>query len=281
MNPEKTPYIFDIARGSFVDGPGIRTTVFLKGCPLKCVWCHNPESYSFRPEISWSAASCKLCQQCAKNCPSDAISNIMDHSIDPEKCTACGLCDENCNYNAVRKLGRYYNPNQLVELLMRDKEYYETSGGGVTFSGGEPLMHIPYLEKVCSRLKENQINVSVQTSGYFNFDLFRETLQSYVDIVYFDLKIMDRKMHYEYTGKFNDLILKNLNKLQSINKHKIIIRTPLIPLITDTLENLAAIKSHISNLKIDGYELLRYNPSGKKRESKHVNQRKTKEYQTY
>ena len=179
----KNPFIFDIARGSFVDGPGIRTTVFFKGCPLRCVWCHNPESYSFHPEISWSGTNCKLCNQCAKFCPSNAILNVKNHTIDIEKCSACGLCADNCNYNAIRKVGKYYNPDQLVEILLRDKEYYETSGGGVTFSGGEPFMHLQYLEKVCSRLKEHQINIALQTCGYFNYHQFKNTLQPYIDIL--------------------------------------------------------------------------------------------------
>lgn len=258
----KAPYIFDIARGSCVDGAGIRTTVFLKGCPLKCVWCHNPESYSFHPELSWNAGNCSLCNQCVENCNSDAISNMLIHKIDVEKCTVCGSCVTNCNYNAIRKVGEYYPPDQLIEILLRDRVYYETSGGGVTFSGGEPLMHLAYLERVCTSLKERYINVAIQTCGYFNYTRFVETIQPFVDVIYFDLKIMDRQKHFEFTGKYNDIILENLHRLQSEKKQKIIVRTPLIPSITNTSENISAIKSHLINLKIDRYELLNYNPSG-------------------
>ncbi len=255
----KGPFIFDIGRGSCVDGPGIRTTVFLKACPLKCVWCHNPESYSFHPELSWSVHKCSLCNQCVENCPSDAISNVINHDIDTEKCTVCGLCVNNCNYNAIRKVGEYYHPDQLLEILLRDKEYFETSGGGVTFSGGEPLMHMAYLEQVCSRLKEHHIHVAIQTCGYFNYPQFEKTIRPYVDLIYFDLKIMDPQKHYKFTGKYNDIILENLQHLQSKKKQKLIVRTPLIPSITDTQTNLAAIRSHLKNLRIDGYELLPYN----------------------
>ena len=255
------PYIFDIARGSCVDGPGIRTTVFLKVCPLKCIWCHNPESNSVLPELNWSAGKCAYCNECLENCPSSAITSIVNHEVDPEKCILCGECVSNCNYNVIQKIGKNYSPDQLVELLLRDKAYYETSGGGITFSGGEPLMHMSYLEKVCSQLKENLIHLAVQTSGYFNYRLFKEKIQPFVDLIYFDIKIMDRQKHFDYTGKFNDIILENLDHLLIEKRQKIIVRTPLVPGITDTQANLKAIKSHLLNLHIDGYELLAYNPS--------------------
>ena len=255
-----TPFIFDIARGSFVDGPGIRTVVFLKGCPLNCTWCHNPESISYHPEISWSAKKCNLCNQCIEICHSNAVLDINNHTIDKSRCIVCGICVENCNFNAIRKVGKYYDPDQLTNILLRDKEYYNTSGGGVTFSGGEPLSNILYLEEVCSKLKEHNVNIAVQTCGLFDYRHFKKTLQAYIDIIYFDLKILDRQEHYKYTSRFNDKILENLYNLQSEKKQKIIVRTPLIPLITDTQKNLSSIKSYIKNLNIDGYELLEYNP---------------------
>jgi len=256
------PLIFDIARGSFVDGPGIRTTVFFKGCPLRCAWCHNPESQIAKAEIAWYADACANCDSCLKVCPENAISETYSNRIDRERCTNCGKCVDACNFNALKQVGTAYPPEKLVEILLRDKVFYDSSGGGVTFSGGEPLMHLPYLEKVCKELKKQSINLAVQTCGFFDYELFERTLQPFIDIIYFDLKIRDRQKHHLHTGKYNDLILENLYKLQIKKRQTLIVRTPLVPEITATKENLQAIKLLIKNLNIDGYEMLTYNPSG-------------------
>ena len=158
-----------------------------------------------------------------------------------------------------------YDSDQLVKILLRDKVYYETSDGGVTFSGGEPAMHISYLRKVCSRLKEHQIHIALQTCGYFNYHQFKEELMPFIDLIYFDIKIMDRQKHFKFTGKYNDIILDNLDFLQSEKKQKIIVRTPLIPSVTDTQANLTAIKAHLNKLHIEGHELLPYNASADKK----------------
>ncbi|MDP2335888.1 MAG: glycyl-radical enzyme activating protein [Bacteroidota bacterium] len=269
------PLIFDLVRGSFVDGPGIRTTVFFKGCPLRCVWCHNPESQIHRTEIAWYADKCVKCNTCIRSCPENAIS-YNSESLHPslfgegpgvrlfnrEKCTGCGKCVEACSFNALKQIGTVYSPEKLIEILLRDKAFYESSGGGITFSGGEPLVHIPYLEKVCRELKKQSINIAVQTSGFFNYKLFEQLLKPYIDIIYFDLKVMNRKKHYFYTGQYNDLILENLYKLQSEKRQTLIVRTPMVPEITATEENTEAIKLYLKRLHIDGYEMLAYNPSG-------------------
>lgn len=269
------PLIFDIARGSFVDGPGIRTTVFLKGCPLRCTWCHNPESQINKAEIAWYADTCIKCNSCIRSCPENAIS-YNSESLHPslfgkgpgvrlfnhERCTNCGKCVDVCNFNALKQIGTEYSPEELVEILLRDKAFYDSSGGGITFSGGEPLMHLPYLGMVCKELKKHHINIAMQTSGFFNYDLFERILKPFIDIIYFDIKILNRQKHFFYTGQYNDLILENLYKLQLKKRQILIVRTPLVPEITATHENLEAIKSLIKNLNIDGYEMLTYNPSG-------------------
>lgn len=269
------PLIFDIARGSFVDGPGIRTTVFFKGCPLRCAWCHNPESQINSAEIAWYEDACVKCNACIRSCPENAIS-FNSESLHPspfgegpevrlfnrERCTNCGNCVGACSFNALKQIGTAYPPEELIEILLRDKAFYDSSGGGITFSGGEPLMHLPYLEKVCKELKKQPINLAVQTSGFFNYDLFERTLKPFIDIIYFDIKILNRQKHFFYTGQYNDLILENLYKLQLKKQQTLIVRTPLVPEITATHENLEAIKLLIKNLNIDGYEMLTYNPSG-------------------
>jgi len=256
------PLIFDIARGSFVDGPGIRTTVFFKGCPLRCAWCHNPESQMISAEIAWYADACVKCNSCIKSCPENAISNTSSSRINRERCTNCGKCVDACNFNALNQIGTEYLPEELVEILLRDKVFYDSSGGGVTFSGGEPLMHLRYLEMVCKELKKQQINIAVQTCGFFDYELFERTLKPFTDIIYFDIKILNREKHRSYTGQYNDLILENLFKFQLEKSQILIVRTPLVPEITATHENLQAIEILIKNLNIDGYEMLTYNPSG-------------------
>ncbi len=256
-----TPYIFDIVRGSFDDGPGIRTTVFFKGCPLKCSWCHNPESQLYRAEIAWNENSCIKCNACKTVCPNGAISDKDSHRINRILCIGCGKCVDVC-VHALKRIGTIYSPEGLVEILMRDKVFYDTSGGGVTFSGGEPFSHLSYLLEVCRELKKQGIHLAAQTSGFFNYELFEQTIQPYINIIYFDLKIINRNQHFFYTGQYNDLILKNLRKLASYKQQKLIVRTPLIPKITATDENMAAIKTLLADLKIDEYETLEYNPMG-------------------
>lgn len=258
------PLIFDLARGSFADGPGIRTTVFFKGCPLRCVWCHNPESFSPLPEIVFRQDRCIQCNACREVCPMQANKGTLERRFITDKCRGCGICTENCYQNALKMTGRYYAVEELTEKLMRDKNFYIASGGGVTFSGGEPLSNLRYIEDVCIRLKEKNIHIAVQTCGYFNYELFEKTVQPHIDIIYFDLKILNGNRHKNYTGISNELILQNLNRLQADKRQSIIVRTPLIPLITDAPENLRDIRNYLVKLNTDGYELLDYNPAGKR-----------------
>ena len=256
------PLIFDIQRSSFVDGTGIRTVVFFKGCPLKCEWCHNPESQSVKGEILWYRNLCSSCDACYTVCKRNAIYPGNDQNrIDRSKCNSCGDCANACNHNALKIAGQAYSVESLVDIILKDKTYFNISGGGVTFSGGEPLMFIEFLSSVCKKLKEENIDIAVQTCGYFNFDKFEKHISPYIRTIYFDLKLIDSTLHKQSTGQENILILDNLHKLFSPKKHKIFIRTPLVPGITDTAENLGWIIEIIRKLDHDGYEKLIFNDS--------------------
>ncbi len=256
------PLIFDIQRSSFVDGPGIRTVVFFKGCPLKCDWCHNPESQSVKCELLWYRSLCHGCETCLNVCKNNAIHpGNGQNKIDRSKCNSCGDCVKACNHNALKIAGVAYSVESLVDIILKDKTYFNISGGGVTFSGGEPLMFMDFFASVCKRVKEENIDIAVQTCGFFNFDQFEETVSPYISTIYFDLKLIDNALHNQFTGNGNNLILENLHKLFSPKRHKIIIRTPIVPGVTDTIENLGNISKIISKLDHDGYEKLIFNDS--------------------
>lgn len=230
------PLIFDIARGSFVDGPGIRTTVFFKGCPLSCPWCHNPESQDYKIETMFF----------------------------PEECIHCGNCEEGkeCFTLARRIVGKYYSPEQLIKIILKDKPYYETSGGGVTFSGGEALSFTGYLSRVLPALKEENIHVAVQTCGYFDFNEFASKILPHIDEIYFDLKIMDDEIHKRLLGKSNHLILENFGRLLK-EDIKLVPRIPLIPHFVANRKNLDALACFFSRNRVRNCEFLYYNPAAR------------------
>lgn len=229
------PLIFDITKGSFIDGPGVRTVVFLKACPLRCLWCQNPESHESSEEL---------------------------FSF-PEECIDCGNCQNGkpCYTGAKRVVGKHYPASELVKILLEDKAYYEISGGGVTFSGGEPAIFTDYLEGVLSELKKEGINIAIQTSGFFDFQLFESRLLPNIDIIYYDIKILDPIRHKEYTGKSNEIIIDNFIKLLDIDI-ELVPCIPLVPGYTATKENLTQIGDFLRSNNISRCELLSYNPSG-------------------
>jgi pyruvate formate lyase activating enzyme len=229
----KGPLVFDIGRGSFVDGPGMRTIVFFKGCPLRCVWCHNPESWDSREQMLF----------------------------DEKKCMACGRCEKGCNFGARKSIGAFYPVEKLVLAILKDKEFYRVSNGGVTFSGGEPLLHIDYLYKVASRLKEQHIHIAVETSGYFDWNALERKLLPCIDLFLFDLKIMDPLRHKKYTGQSNEVILSNFKMLHQRSAN-IMPRVPLIPGFTDDEENLKRVAQFLKEQGIRDCVFLPYNPGG-------------------
>ncbi len=225
---KETGYIFDIKKYSINDGPGIRTTVFFKGCPLNCLWCHNPESRNLKPE---------------KIEPSDRWSYY--------------------SYSCSRdSIGMEVTADKVFEEILKDAPFYDQSGGGVTFSGGEPLMQPDFLMKLLQMCRQSNIHTAVDTSGYAPFELF-ESIYDYTDLFLFDIKIADEQLHKKYTGVSNKLIIANLKKLTSFGK-KIFIRIPVIPSINDSKENINKIIEMISALKnIESINLLPYHNSAK------------------
>ncbi|MGE5328680.1 MAG: glycyl-radical enzyme activating protein [Deltaproteobacteria bacterium] len=256
------PLIFNIRHGSIDDGTGIRTVAFLKGCPLNCIWCHNPESINHNAEMAFYSEQCVECSQCLVVCPNGAIDFRLQGRINRKKCISCGRCAEVCPSIALKKIGRFYEVNELVEILKLDKEFYKVSGGGVTFSGGEPLVFMDYVADVMSELKKEKINIAVQTSGFFDYSIFKEKIMGYVDTVYFDIKILDAKLHKKYTGVDNSLILNNFLNIVKEENIKVIPRIPLIPGITALPENLLAIADFIRGTGCSDYSLLTYNTGG-------------------
>ncbi|MBE6541090.1 MAG: glycyl-radical enzyme activating protein [Ruminococcaceae bacterium] len=235
-----TGIIFDIKEFAIHDGGGVRTTVFLKGCPLRCVWCHNPEGQSIRPELM-KKTGCTGCGKCLEGC---------SH---PE-CQPYGRCLHACPRGFLSIAGREVSAAELAERLARDAELYRMSGGGVTISGGEPLMQADFCVELLTLLREKGIHTAIETCGFAPEDDFRR-VTDLCDFVYCDLKIADSDTHRRYTGVPNELILKNIEYLRSSGK-KYRLRTPLIPGITDTEENLTAIR----NLTVgDEVEYLPYN----------------------
>ena len=258
----KGPLIFNIRHFALDDGPGIRTTVFMKGCLLSCLWCHNPEAMSCRREIAFYPELCILCGDCEAACKERAIDIRSRKRIMRERCSSCGSCVEVCPTAALKIIGRFYTADELVEILLRDRIFYQTSGGGVTFSGGEPTLHSVYLEPVLKELKKGNIHIAFQTSGMFILDEFRTRLLPYVDRIYYDIKIIDSQIHEKYTGHNNEMILNNFTKLANETDGKIIPRIPLIPGITTTSSNLMQIADFLRSTGCLTCELLPYNSGG-------------------
>ncbi len=256
-----TGMIFDIKRYAINDGPGIRTAVFFKGCPLACWWCHNPEGQSFQPQLIVRSNRCKSIQACLQVCPQDAIT--WDHGpiTDWKKCDDCGKCAEICYAGARELVGRQVSINELVQEVSRDVPFYDQSGGGVTFTGGEPLHQIEFLKDALLACKKNNIHTAVDTSGHSSWENIKSILPL-VDLFLYDLKFMDAKKHLQYTGVSNRLILTNLRMIAESRAH-IVVRIPLIPGINDNEENLDLCASFLSKLApLDGVSVMPYHDIG-------------------
>lgn len=220
----------DIKRMAVHDGDGIRTTFFLKGCPLQCKWCHNPESLSFLPQLRFLQKKCQNCGSCHSVCIAHAMKNGI-HQFDKEKCKGCGACVSSCPHGALIFHGMEMSAEDAVKIALEDRVFYEISGGGVTLSGGEPLAQYPFASEMLRILKENNISTAVDTSG-FAPRYAVDAVLSYTDVFLYDIKCIDKDLHVEYTGQSNEIILDNLLYLNNQGKN-IEIRVPLIPGIND------------------------------------------------
>ncbi len=257
------PLILDIKGNSLDDGPGIRSVVFFKGCPLSCVWCHNPESKKAAPEISFDEKECIACDTCINLCPLHAISRSHPFFIDRDRCDLCFLCVDNCPSGALSRVGVKMSVDEIMGKIRNDIPFFKTSGGGVTFSGGEPTLFMDFLSRLASSIKAEKIHTLLETCGFFNLDRFVEKILPYLDIIYYDIKLIDSNQHKFYCGVPNETILENfttLNEMSARGGFEIFPRTPLIPGITATPENLKGIAYFLSSRKIRKTQLMAYNP---------------------
>ena len=252
--------ITDIQRFSLSDGPGIRTTVFFKGCNMRCTWCHNPETLSPSEDLLFYPAKCIGCGKCTIACPTGA-QKIEDgrHVIDRDLCTKCGKCTEVCYAEALVMSGREMTVEEILREVRRDKAYYEASGGGVTLSGGEVLCHVDFATELAKACRKEGISVAIETNLSFPYEHIKPLLDE-VDVVMADFKLFDEEAHKTYTGVSNKHTIENLSKITEL---PLIVRTPLIPGVTATEGNLRAIaKSLAGKSNLVQYQLLNFNPLG-------------------
>jgi len=255
--------VFSIERYSTEDGPGIRTVIFLKGCPLHCLWCSNPESQSFSPEILYYSNKCVACGRCVEHCPQGAIRQNEEFGLvtDPDRCTLCEECVDLCYYNARELSGKEMTVEEVMETILRDKMFYEKSNGGITISGGEPLLQSLFVQELVEACKKEKIHTAVETTLYADENIVSQTLKD-VDLIFADIKHIDPQKHQEYTGVSNERILRNFLLLDEMEK-SFIIRVPFIPGINDDLAIQKKIYTWASNLKnLKWIEVLPYHRLG-------------------
>jgi len=262
-----TGLIFDIQRFSIHDGPGIRTAVFFKGCPLRCAWCANPESQRMQPEVADFASNCIGCGDCLAACPRGAVRDATgggDHrpfGIDRSRCDDCGLCAEACMPEAKRLIGREMSLDEVMDEVRKDASFYRSSGGGVTLTGGEPLAQADFAEAVLGTSRRMGIRTGLETCGYAPFsELARVCAQA--DVVYYDVKVIDEESHRRLTGVSNRRVLENMRRLDEA-RTSLIVRCPIIPGRNDDEEQVRSLARLCAQMAhVTGLELLPYHHLG-------------------
>ena len=270
QDDKKMGCVFNVQRYSVHDGPGIRTIIFLKGCPLNCRWCSNPESQDPEPEMAFNRTKCigvKECNRCHKVCEFGAISESDDGkiTIDRQKCTKCFRCVAACPSKAMHTFGKMMGVKEVLDSIEAEGLFYSRSGGGITVSGGEPLHQIDFVEEIFKEAKRRRIDVTMETCGFADWEKLRRAA-SYMKGILFDIKSMDPVKHKEYTGVSNELILQNLLLLrETFPNLQIHVRTPLIPGFNDTEKDIEAILDFIHDMPNTKYEMLPYHRMGQQK----------------
>lgn len=257
--------VFNIQRYSVHDGPGIRTLVFLKGCPLRCLWCSNPESQNPERELNYDVSKCISCFTCISVCPENAIKKDLPGEkgiiVDRQKCNACGKCVTTCPSGALTFYGNLASVEEVVVEVEKDMPFYRRSGGGVTLSGGEAFFQTEFARDILAKCRDIGIHTAVETAGTVSWDKIKEVLE-YTDMVLYDIKVMDPTKHIEYTGTSNELILENAVKTAKMGIQTVI-RTPIVPGFTDDIKNIRQIAEFVAGLgKVGEIHLLPYHAFG-------------------